>query len=151
MKFFHFWYSFLDFYFVVDKLIEFDAVLTKELFCKWEQLLEELDVVHQMYLYSLSDSRITVDVKCAFLIELAEPLVEIIKSRTDYFSELTPGERGTTLKKCLDALIKKYGTEIFAKELSNNYEQFLSTMVNSRVRIMHIKREQNGLHFNGKC
>ena len=29
-----------------DKLIEFDAVLTKELFCKWEQLLEELDVVH---------------------------------------------------------------------------------------------------------
>lgn len=133
----------------VDKLIEFDAVLTKELFFKWEQLLEELDVVHQMYLYSLSDSRITVDVKCAFLIELAEPLVEIVKSRTNYFSELTPGERGTTLKKCLDALVKKYGTEIFAKELSNNYEQFLSTMVNSRVRIMHIKREQNGLHFNG--
>lgn len=83
------------------------------------------------------------------MIELAEPLVEIIKSRTDYFSELAPGERGTTLKKCLDALIKKYGTEIFAEELSNNYEQFLSTMVNSRVRIMHIKREQNGLHFNG--
>ena len=29
---------------------------------------------------SLSDSGIIVDVKCSFLIELAEPLIEIVKS-----------------------------------------------------------------------
>ena len=133
----------------VVKLLRFDFVLTTELYLKWEQLLDELDVVHQMYLYSLSDSGITVDVKCAFLIELAEPLIEIVKKHTNFFASLTPGARGTSLKNCLDALITKYGVDIFRSELSNNYEQFLSAMINSRVRIMHIKREQKGVHFNG--
>lgn len=133
----------------VNKLLAFDSILTTELFCKWEQLLEELDMVHQVYLYALSDSGITVDVKCAFLIELAEPLIEIVKKHTNFFSSLTPGPRGASLKNYLDALITKYGVDIFRKELSNNYEQFLSAMVNSRVRIMHIKREQKGLYFNG--
>lgn len=133
----------------VNKLIGFESVLTPKLFYKWEILLDELDVVHQMYLYSLSDSGITVDVKCAFLIELAEPLIEIVKKHTNLFSSLTPGTRGTSLKNCLDALITKYGVDIFCSELSGNYEQFLSTMVNSRVKIMHIKREQKGIVFNG--
>lgn len=133
----------------VVKLLGFDSVLTSDLFYKWGQLLDELDVVHQMYLYSLSDSGITVDVKCAFLIELAEPLIEIVKKQTNFFTSLTPGARGTTLKNCLDALITKYGVDIFQTELSNNYEKFLSAMVNTRVRVMHIKREQKGVHFNG--
>ena len=136
-------------YYSHDKLMEYDAIVTEELYCKWEQLLDELDVVHQMYLYSLSDSKITVDVKCAFLIELAEPLVEIVKKHTNFFTTLTPGTRSTSLKNCLDALITKYGVDIFKSELSNNYDQFLATMVNSRVRIMHIKREQKGVYFNG--
>lgn len=134
----------------LDKLLEFDSILTADLFCKWQQLLDELDVVHQMYLYSLSDSGITVDVKCAFLIELAEPLVEIIKNNTNFFTSLNPGAYGTTLKDCIDALIRKYGVDIFKEELSNNYEEFLSAMVRSRVKIMHIKREQRGVYFDGK-
>ena len=133
----------------VDKLLEFDTILTAELFYKWEQLLVELDIVHQMYLYSLSNSKITVDVKCAFLIELAEPLIEIIKVHTKFFSSLTPGSRGTSLKNCLDALVTKYGVDIFNSELSGDYDRFLSAIVNSRVRIMHIKREQKGVFLNG--
>lgn len=133
-----------------NKLLNFNSILTPELFEKWEELLTELDVVHQMYLYSLSNSGITVDVKCAFLIELAEPLVEIVKKHTNFFASLKPGERGTSLKNCLDALITKYGVNIFGSELSNNYEKFLSAAVNSRVRIMHIKREQRGIYFDGK-
>lgn len=134
----------------VDKLLEFDTILTAELFSKWEQLLVELDIVHQMYLYSLSNSKITVDVRCAFLIELAEPLIEIIKVHTKFFSSLTPGSRGTSLKNCLDALVTKYGVDIFNSELGGDYDRFLSALVNSRVRIMHIKREQKGVFFNGK-
>lgn len=61
-------------------MLGFDSIITADLYCKWENLLDELDVVHQMYLYSLSNSGMTVDIKCAFLIELAEPLVEIVKS-----------------------------------------------------------------------
>ncbi|MCH5270743.1 MAG: hypothetical protein J1E83_08340 [Lachnospiraceae bacterium] len=133
----------------VDKLLEFDSILTPELFNKWEKLLEELDVAHQVYLYSLSNSGITVDVKCAFMIELSEPLVEIVKEHTNLFASLKPGTRTTSLKDCLDALITKYGVDIFKRELSDNYEQFLLAMVNSRVRIMHIKREQKGIYLNG--
>ena len=133
----------------VNKLLEFDTILTAELYSKWEQLLVELDLVHQVYLYFLSNSKITVDVKCAFLIELAEPLIEVVKEHTKFFSSLTPGPRGASLKNCLDALITKYGADIFGSELASDYERFLFAMVNSRVRIMHIKREQKGVFFNG--
>ena len=54
----------------VDKLLEFEEVLNSDLYDKWEHLLEELDIAHQMYLYAMGDTKITVDVKCAFLIEL---------------------------------------------------------------------------------
>ena len=133
----------------VDRLLEFDKVLTAGLFEQGVNLIHELDIVHQMYLYSMSNSKITVDVKCAFLIELAEPLIEIVKEHTKFFSSLFPGSHGTSLKNCLDALITKYGEDIFKRELSGNYEQFLSALVNSRVRIMHIKRKRSGVYFEG--
>lgn len=132
-----------------DGLINFDDVLNAKLFARWEGLLDELDIVHQMYLYSVSDSKMPVDLKCAFLIELAEPLVEIVKQNTDLFSELNPGKRGTSLKMCLDALIKQYGTDIFAIEISSAYDEFLSVLVDSRVRIMHIKKKQEKIYCNG--
>ena len=143
------YFSSADFCSYNDKMIEFDSIITSKMFCKWENLLDELDVVHQVYLYSLSDNKMPIDIKCAFLIELAEPLVEIVKNHTNCFSSLNPGNRGTTLKICLEELIKKYGEDIFKNELSNSRENFLSALVNSRVRIMHIKREQKGVYFNG--
>ena len=69
----------------VDRLIEFDKTLTAELFEKGVNLIHKLDVVHQVYLCFMSNSKITTDVKCAFLIELAEPLIEIIKEHTKFF------------------------------------------------------------------
>lgn len=133
----------------LDKLLDFEKIITTELFDNWIELLDELDIVHQMFLYSTSDSKMPIDVKCAFLIELSEPLVEVVKTNTHFYSSLNPGERGTSLKMCIDALISKYGTDIFAKEIASNYDKFLQTIVNSRVRIMHIKRQQKGLFFNG--
>lgn len=132
-----------------DKLMDYEAIITPELFTDWQELLVELDIVHQMFLYSVSDSKMPIDAKCAFLIELAEPLVEIVKAHTHFYSSLNPGERGTSLKMCVDALISKYGTDIFAKEIASKYDKFLQTIVNSRVRIMHIKRQQKGLFLNG--
>lgn len=133
----------------VNRLIEYDDVLTEKLFMKWKELLDELDLVNQMYLYSISNNSMPVDLKCAFLIELAEPLIEIVKEHKNYFTSLKPGERGTTLKICLDSLIAKFGEDIFGTELQHNYDLFLSIMVNSRNRIMHIKRNQNKKYFNG--
>lgn len=125
-----------------NKLIEVHASLTVEIFEKWNALLEELDICHQMFLYSVCDNRLPIDINFAFLIEQAEPLVETIKSRKHIFASLTPGERGTSLKMCIDALITKYGMDIFQEELNDKYGNFLQQLVDSRVRIMHIKSKQ---------
>ena len=132
----------------VDKLLEFEEVLNSDLYDKWEHLLEELDIAHQMYLYAMGDTKITVDVKCAFLIELAETLVEILKVYTNSFQKLKPGD-GTSLKACVKALIEEYGKDIFEREMEANEKEFLSTVINSRVRIMHIKRNQKIKYFDG--
>lgn len=144
------YYNLADFCnYTLDKLLDYEKIITPELFNKWQELLDELDIVHQMFLYATSDSKMPIDVKCAFLIELSEPLVEVVKANTHFYSSLKPGEKGTSLKMCVDALISKYGEDIFAEEIANNYDKFLQTIVNSRVRIMHIKRQQKGLYFNG--
>ena len=135
--------------YTLDKLLDYEMIITPELFNKWQELLDELDIVHQMFLYATSDSKMPIDVKCAFLIELSEPLVEVVKANTHFYSSLRPGEKGTSLKMCVDALISKYGEDIFTEEIANNYDKFLQILVNSRVRIMHIKRQQKGLYFNG--
>lgn len=132
----------------VDKLLEFEEVLNSDLYDKWEHLLEELDIAHQMYLYAMGDTKITVDVKCAFLIELSETLVEVLKAYTNSFQKLKPGN-GTSLKTCVKALIEEYGKDIFEREMEANEKEFLSTVINSRVRIMHIKRNQKIKYFDG--
>ena len=44
------------------------------------------------------------------------------------------------MKQCLNALINTYGEVIFGREQSNHeYDDLLSTLVNGRVRVMHIK------------
>lgn len=134
-----------------NSLLDIDKVIfDRDLFYKWENLLDELDIVHQLYLYFMSDTKLTIDIICAFFIELAEPLIEIAKNHTNYFASLNPGERGSSLRKCLEALISKYGEDIFQKEISDNYNGLLSAMVKSRVRIMHIKNKQGGKFFNGE-
>ena len=125
----------------------FDSFLN-DLYDKWEQLLEELDIAHQMYLYAMGDTKITVDVKCAFLIELSETLAEVLKAYTNSFQKLKPGN-GTSLKACVKALIEEYGKDIFEREMEANEKEFLSTVINSRVRIMHIKRNQKIKYFDG--
>ena len=58
------------------------------------------------------------------LIELAEPLVEIVKKHTNFYASFNTRARGTSLKNCLDALITKYGVDIFERgNCQNDYEK----------------------------
>ena len=138
-----------DGYCYAGRICSFNDVLTADLYENWVKLVEELDISHQVYLYSMSANKMPVDLRVAFLVELAEPLVELIKNRTGLFPALSPGNWGTTLKMCLEELIKKYGMEIFQKEMNTNSDKFLQFLVNSRVRIMHIKKNQRGIYMNG--
>lgn len=131
------------------QITSFQDVLTNELYRKWLSLIDDLNIVYQVFLYALSDNKMTVDLNFAFLVELAEPFVELLKDRTYYCQSLAPGERGTSLKMCVDNLIVLYGDDIFAQELENDYNAFLEKVVKSRVRIMHIKKNQKN-YFDGK-
>lgn len=61
---------------------------------------------------------------------------------------MKPGERGTTLKMCLDMLITKYGSLVFEEEIQSK-KDFLKIFVKSRNRIMHIKRHQGKNYLDG--
>lgn len=130
------------------KLIEFQDVLTSELFGRWLKLLDELDIINQMYLYAVSDNGMPMDVPLAFLTELAEPMVEILKEQKGLYEDLHPGKRGTLLLDCLKALADQYGSPVFDNE--PNLDLLLLKLKENRHRIMHIKREQQHLQFDRK-
>lgn len=130
-----------------NKLLDFDSVITFDVYNKWETLINEADIMHQIFLYLMAKTGLTNDVKLAFLIETAEPMVELVKENTSIFTTLQPGQKGTTLKTCICSLINTYGQDIFSKEIQNNYSDFLQKSVDSRVRIMHIKKNYNKPFF----
>lgn len=137
-----------------DKLVNYDKVLTTQLYADWGTLLDELDIVNQVYLYSMAETGMPVDVRLAFLVEMAEPMVELLHSRGCKLSGIRFNEKQelqSSLKQCIQVLIKSYGKKVFNKEMS---EQSINTIYSrakaSRVRIMHIKRNQEpGKYFNG--
>ncbi len=137
-----------------DKLVNYDKVLTTKLYADWGTLLDELDIVNQVYLYSMAETGMPVDVRLAFLVEMAEPMVELLHSRGCKLSGIRFNEKQEyqpSLKQCIQVLIKSYGEKVFNKEMS---EQSINTIYSrakaSRVRIMHIKRNQEpGEYFNG--
>lgn len=135
------------------KLISFQDVLTSNLYKNWKALIDDLDISFQVFLYALSDNNMTVDLNFAFLVGLAESFVELLKERKYYCQSLNSGERRITLRRCVGNLIRLYGTDIFAKEReeNENYELFLKKIVNSRVRIMHIKKNQKAYFDSREC
>lgn len=135
----------------LTKILDFHTVLSSELYIQWKKLIYQMDISYQMFLYALSDNKLPVDVNFAFLVELAEPFVELIQENTFLCKTLLPGEHGTTLKMCIDAIITNFGRVIFSKELNGLYKNFLDNTVGSRVRIMHIKRMQKKYCKSKEC
>lgn len=135
------YYRSADFMLIPSKLIKFKDVLSAELFAKWQEILDDLDIVNQVYLYAVSDNGMPRDVTLAFLAEMSESMVELLKAKRDLFPDLTPGARDTTLKDCLRALIEQYGDVVFKKEMSSgDFDNCLKRLKGTRVQIMHIKR-----------
>lgn len=130
-----------------DRILHYEDVLDESIFSLWKKILEELGVVNQMYLYATSDCGLTNDIKCAFLVELSESLVEIIGKDNIRLQRL-PNEKGN-LKPCLRTIINNYGQIVFQNEIDNDIEKILTCLVNTRVNIMHIKLKQRNPRFDG--
>lgn len=124
----------------------FDA-LNEVLLNDWISLESELDIVNQIFLYSISNIGLPVDGKVAYLIESFESLADIIKQRTSNLQ--TNNLAKMSLKDCIKEVIKIYGNNIFSDEINKNFDNFLDLLVNSRVNIMHIKLHKRTPYLTG--
>ena len=97
-------------------LLQFQDVLTEERFHKWINLRKQLDIAYSVFMYSLSDSKMPVDTNFAFLVELAEPFVELLKENSGFYQELSPGEKGTSLKNVFRQLLETLEKIFFQKK-----------------------------------
>lgn len=123
------------------KLADSFPFLTETYFQKWLAISKELDIVHAMFLYCTADTGVPVDLRCAHLIELFEPVSELIGLYDPFFPSLSPGNKNSPLRLCLDTVFSRFALEIFGKEYSTDKDRFLTLLVGSRNRIMHIKRK----------
>lgn len=133
----------------INRFLSFQNILSAAVIERWFLIQDELEIVNQVILYNLADTGITKDLKCAYLIESCESLAEIVSRYEVFFISLFESGRRPILKSCIDAVISMFGYDVFLEEYRANKERFLSCLVNSRVRIMHIKPHQNNLFLDG--
>lgn len=133
---------------VHSKLCEPISYLDEKMLNSWLQLQDELDLIHQSFLYFTCDNHMPIDIRLAHIIENFEPLSEYL-SMKDNFYILVEDNGKTILKTHIDAIICMYGNLIFNLEYMKNKNQFLQLLVNSRNRIMHTKRKFNKIYIKG--
>ncbi len=130
-------------------LIEFDKVISETLYKDWIEIQEELDIIHNMVLYSLSSVKMPVDMKCAFLVEAFSGVGEMIQKRNPKFGLPTSKNKSESLIGIrLEYMINCYGKEIFQDEYLN-LDGFVQRLVDTRNRIAHIKSKQRRKYLNG--
>lgn len=132
-----------------SKFLSFDQYIDDNVFLKWIKMLEELDIVHPMVLYSMADTGMPIDCKTAFIIESFESLTDLIEKYNKSFIRPDVHNRESALKKYLCAIIKLYGEEIFQKETNTDLERFTHILKDSRNRMAHIKSKQGRYYLNG--
>lgn len=130
-------------------------VLSDDVMNRWIDIESELEIVHPMVLYGMSNLGVPVDLKTAILIEAFEPLFELIKKKHPELSlapeqPITSGGKDSKLRRMLESTIQKYGLDIFEKEIEKDIHSFCQVLVNSRNRMFHIKTRSAKLFLGGK-
>lgn len=130
-------------------LINFESAVNADRLMKWISLREELDIIHNMVLYSLSSVQMPKDMQCAFMTEAFEGLSELVSKRKlgIVFNKAKKGE--SQLKINLLTFIENYGKLIFKEELKTNADILAQILVDSRNRIAHIKSKQSRIYLDG--
>ena len=128
-------------------------IVTSELLEKYLRIESEMDLIHHIALYNMADTGVTIDYKCAQIIELFEPLIELMDK---YLPQFTPpsipkneGNKESKLKHYLIKVIVDYGQDFFHKELLQGFETIAQIFVNSRNRMAHIKAKEGKKYLNG--
>ncbi len=109
----------------VNSFLSFDKYVNTKTFTDWSNLLSELDIAHNIVLYSLADTGMTIDCKCVFLIEAFEALSELIKkNKVQNFTYRKAKTGESQLQLMLIAVLEKYGNDIFKEEMCLSTKKF---------------------------
>lgn len=130
----------------------------KSLFQRWNEMCDNLGIIHQMYLYSCYSSDITPDVKLALLLQTFEPIVDMLYDNGKISLSINPYI--TKSKECdncghivsvniknkdvhfsdrIKAVINKYGVSIFG---GDDKEKVIEKSVNLRNKVVHLDCRQ---------
>lgn len=120
------------------KLLDYDKVLNTDVFYKWIEMNNKLDLVHKMVLYCLSDVKMPKDMQCAYMVEAVKGLCRPIHDHNIAFAPSLFTGKEPILKLAFLAVVDEYGPDIFNKEISQNKEKFTQILINTRNRIAHI-------------
>ena len=143
-------YDSADFMIGTGKLFNNLKVLTSDFLYSLNSIKRDLDISFKVMLYCVSSVKLPVDMKCASLIEAFIPLAELIQNRTTDFILPHIGVGESKLQKYLNAIITRYGQDIFCKEYSENKKTFTQILTDSRNRIAHVKGKQGRIVLNGE-
>lgn len=132
-----------------NSLINFEAVLNAELFQKWHTLKEELDLIHKMVLYCLSNVQMPKDMQCAFMVEAFEGLAYLVTQRKPEIIFPKANSSDSQLRLNLLTFINQFGSAIFEKETQRDIDKLTQIFVDSRNRIAHIKSKQTRVYLDG--
>ena len=130
----------------------------KSLFQQWNEMCDNLGIIHQMYLYSCYSSDITPDVKLALLLQTFEPIADMLYdngkislSKMPYITKsiecdhcgqvvsVNIKNKGVHFLDRIKAIIDKYGAGIFDDD---NKEVMIEKAVNLRNKVVHLDCQQ---------
>ena len=132
-----------------NKLVDFEAVVNAELFQKWNEIKDELDLIHKMVLYCLSSVQMPKDMQCAFMTEAFEGLSELISRRKSEIVFAKAKRDESQLKLNLLTYFDRFGNDIFQKEMESSADNLAQILVDSRNKIAHIKSKQDRVYLDG--
>lgn len=143
--------SYTSAYFMINEsnvLLDFTQFLNQIILVEWRKLQDNLELIHKMYLYCVSDISMPIDMKCAFMIEAFLGIAELLKNRK-HIKLPRIGKDESKLGWYLHEIINTYGSDIFCEEV-DNLDEFIKILVDSRNRIAHIKTRQGKVVLNGE-
>lgn len=132
------------------KLVNFKDIDLTNTLLEWARISNELDIAFNMLLYCLSDIHMPVDCKISSIIEMVKPFGEIVENNNRSFHiERNKRTKRMDLRIALETVIQTFGSEIFYKELNENFQEFLDLLVNTRNKISHVKSLQDKACLDG--
>lgn len=132
-------------------LVDLCAINFDVIFTKWVELKNKLQLVHPMVMYCVAQTGITVDLKCASLIQTFAPLTEMIHNDYDETVPLkvTGKVKEPELRGNLETIINRYGNSFFFLDRTEEEKKNeIDKLRNTRNTLMHVRIKPDQILLN---